>query len=116
VTTGNGFLIEQSATSTLQVMYFQLNNDGTQLWTIGTATAGANGGYSGQLIEPVGTQFGAAFNSSQIDKSRQWQWVLSNVACASATAFQAPLFQSGPGMNFALQRLTTPASVPACSP
>ena len=114
VTTGNGFLIEQSDPGTLQVMYFQLNTDGTQLWTIGTAKADAGGGYSGQLVQPVGTQFGSGFDGSKIDKSRQWQWQLSNLACATADASLVPLFPSGPGLNFSLHRLTTPAGVPAC--
>ena len=113
VTTGNGFLVERSDPSRLQVLYFQLNTDGTQSWMIGTAAADGNGGYSAQLIEPTGTQFGSAFDKTRIDKSVAYPLSMQ-LACSNGTASIA----LGPGnaLTFALQRLTTPAGIAACTP
>jgi len=112
-TTGNGFLVEQSDANTLQVLYFQLNTDGTQTWLIGTATANTDGSYSAQMIEPFGTQFGSAFDKTKINKPVDYQLHLS-FACATGTASLQSNAQFFAPQLFALQRLTTPAGVPAC--
>lgn len=113
VTTGNGFLVEQSDANTLQVLYFQLNTDGTQTWLIGTATADTDGSYSAQMIDPYGTQFGSAFDKTKIIKPVDYQLRLS-FACATGTASLQSNAQFFAPQSFALQRLTTPAGVPAC--
>ena len=115
LTTGNGFLVEQSDPNNLQVIYFQLNTDGTQTWAIGSATAQADGGYFAHLIAPSGTQFGAAFDKTKILKPDTY---LLNMrfGCASGSASLLPSMGFGPARSFALQRLTTPVGVPACSP
>ncbi len=113
-TTGNGFLVEQSDAKTLQVLYFQLNTDGTQTWLIGTATADAEGNYSAPLIEPFGTQFGAAFDKTKINKPVDYQ-LRMNFACATGTATLQSNAQFFTPQTFALQRLTSPAGLPPCS-
>ena len=97
----------------MQVLYFQLNTDGTQSWMIGTAAPDGSGGYSAQLIEPTGTQFGSAFDKTRIDKSVAYPLSMQ-LACSNGTASIA----LGPGsaLTFALQRLTTPAGIAACTP
>ncbi|MFT3790583.1 MAG: hypothetical protein QM741_05815 [Rudaea sp.] len=112
-TSGNGFLVEQSDASHLQVLYFQQNTDGTQSWMIGTATADGNGGYSTQLIEPSGTQFGSAFDKTKIDKSTAYPLSM-RLACSSGTA--SITLAPGNVLSFALRRLTTPAGIAACTP
>ena len=113
-TTGNGFLVEQADANDLQVLYFQLNTDGTQSWAIGTATTSGSG-YSAQMLAPSGTQFGSAFDPGKIVKPDAY---LLNIglACATGTASLVPSAGSGSTQSFALQRLTLPAGIPTCSP
>jgi hypothetical protein len=112
-TTGNGFLVEQSDPTTLQVVYFQQNSDGTQSWLIGTAVANADGSYAAALYEPSGTHFGSAFDKSQIAKPISTDLSM-RLACATGSATLTPR-AGGAVQNFALRRLTTPAGVPGCT-
>jgi len=90
-----------------------LNTDGTQTWLIGTATVNSDGSYSAQMIEPFGTQFGSAFDKTKINKPVDYQLHMS-FACATGTASLQSNAQFFAPQLFALQRLTTPAGVPAC--
>ena len=114
-TSGNGFLLERSNASALQVLYFQLNTDGTQRWLIGTAAPGDDGAYHASLIEPSGTRFGAGFDKTQIAKPADDVLSMS-LGCASGSASISARTDGSTLQTFALQRLTTPAGIAACSP
>ena len=116
---GDGFLIDQLDASTLSVLYFALSEDGTQSWFQGLDALAA-GAYSGELFQPRGTHFGAAFSSAQIDKS---SGIGSSVqlSCSTGSATTGPFITNGqagfgPVGTFSLQRLSTPLGIAACSP
>ncbi|MGH8121417.1 MAG: hypothetical protein ACREPT_01450 [Rudaea sp.] len=115
-TSGDGFLIDQLDAQTLSVLYFGLNQDGTQTWYQGLAAAAAGGNYAGPLLWPQGTQFGAAFDASKIGKSTRYLVQGLTLACATGSATLSPASGQGPSLLFALHRLTVPLGVAACSP
>ncbi len=107
VISGNGFLIDQLDAQDLAVLYFGLNNDGTQTWLQGTAAAGSSGSFVGQLVEPSGTQFGAAFDASKIDKSSGTN-AKFGFACTTGTAVLGPSFGNGVNNGLAQQFAAEP--------
>jgi hypothetical protein len=101
------------------VLFFALGTDGTQTWYQGL---GANNGgtYGGVLLQPHGTNFGDAFDPTKIDKSEGLQFQ-ATLGCSTGAATLGPAVVNGQAMfgpisAYALQRLTTPAGVTACSP
>jgi hypothetical protein len=122
VVSGDGFLVDQLDANTLSVLYFVLSEDGTQTWFQGldTLLTTGNYGYGGELFQPHGTHFGAAFDSSQIDKSIGIGSTIK-LACTTGSALTGPAIVNGqsgfgPLGSFSLQRLTTPLGIAACSP
>lgn len=114
-TTGNGFLVEQTDANQLQVLYFQLNTDGTQNWMTAAATLGDDGAYHAPMYQPGGTHFGAAFDKTQIVKPADY--VLSmRLGCASGDATISARGDGSSVQTFALRRLTTPAGIATCTP
>jgi hypothetical protein len=112
---GNGFLFDQLDAQNLSVLYFALNTDGTQTWLQGIAALGGDGNYSGPLVLPQGTQFGAAFDESKIDKSTRFQINPLTLACSTGAGTLAPPSTFGPLAQFALHRLTTPLGIAGCT-
>jgi hypothetical protein len=118
---GNGFLIDQLDAQNQAVLYFGLNTDGTQTWLQGTTSVGSDGSYGGMLVEPTGTQFGAAFNATTIDKSISLGLEELMLSCATGTTTLGPLYLNGiatfgPLIPFSLHRLTTPLGIASCAP
>ena len=118
---GNGFLIDQINAQSLAVLYFGLNTDGTQTWVAGVAALTGDGSYAGQLLEPTGTQFGAAFNESKIDRSASMSVQQLSLACTTGKATLGPTYlngvaTSGTTLQFALHRLTNPLGIASCAP
>ena len=112
---GDGFLVEQFDATHLGVFYFISNADGAQTWAQGVGTWNGSA-YHADMLTPVGTHFGAAFDASQITKPPYFYLLDINFGCATGQAVLSPRVGLGPSRLLNLRRLTTPAGVAACSP
>lgn len=116
---GNGFLIDQLDADTLSVLFFGLETEGTQTWNQGLAVN--NGAaYGGELYQPQGTHFGAAFDASKVDKS-MGLGSLVELGCSTGSAVLGPSIVNGqasfgPIAPYSLYKLNTPLGVAACTP
>ena len=113
---GNGFLFEQLDAQNLSVIYFGLNPDGTQTWLEGLGAPASDGSYSMSLVQPQGTQFGAAFDASKISKPITFKLQPLTLSCSTGAASLDSLLGSAPTLQFALQRLSQPLGIASCSP
>jgi hypothetical protein len=114
---GSGFHFEQlDATHTL-VMYHGAPNGTSSVpgWYVGVASGDLAAGVpSIQLERPYGPHFGADYDPNALQHDMRF-FLNLRLGCNTGTAsFGTVLDWDGPGVAMNLQRLTTPAGVPAC--
>jgi hypothetical protein len=115
-TSGDGFVVEQFDSAHIGAMYFVSNPDGTQTWSYGVGTATGAGAYHIDLLMPVGTHFGSAFDPSQISKPPYFYALDLSFGCTTGQATLSPRVGLSPTRILNLRRLTTPQGIAACTP
>ena len=87
---GRGFIFEQLDSQRIATLWFGFDNNGASLWDTGLLAANVDGSFSGTLMQPTGTNFGADFVSTDIHKTTNGTLRVSPFGCAAgATQYQA---------------------------
>src|SRR5262249_277891 len=107
---------EQFDSMHIGAMYFVSNPDGTQTWSYGVGTATGAGAYHVDLLMPVGTHFGSAFDPSQISKPPYFYALDLSFGCTTGQATLSPRVGLSPRDILNLGRLTMPEGIAACTP
>jgi hypothetical protein len=113
---GTGFLIEQLTATRVPFVYFGFDAGGKQIWMVGEADRAADGSYGGQLLQPTGTHFGAAFDKNQIVQRPFGMLQQTFFACANGSAQFGFGSANPPLTSLSLKRITVPAGIPNCDP
>jgi hypothetical protein len=72
--------------------------------------------FSGTMVQPIGPQFGADYDPASLHAGAQGQ-LSATLDCTTGSAgFDASSGAALIPASLALQRITTPDGVPACSP
>ncbi len=114
---GSGFAFEQLDTQRIAAIWFGFDSGGAPVWLTGLIDQDSGGNFSGAMVQPFGTHFGADFDSASIQKPVNGTLTAVPFACNSgSTEFVAALNQLGSiPASLSLQRITTPLGVPACT-
>ncbi|HZP65690.1 MAG TPA: hypothetical protein VFB32_05220 [Rudaea sp.] len=115
---GTGFIFEQIDAATIATMWFGFDAAGNPVWLNGVLAAAEDGTFGGTLAQGQGPSFGAAYDAGKFHLVTDGSLLELRLGCTSGSAqFAAaagePAYLSSP---LALQRITTLAGVPACSP
>ena len=113
---GTGFLFEQLDESHLSATYFGVDSIGSQVWLTGIGARADDGSYDVDLIQPVGTHFGAVFDENQVIRAPMGKLTHVVLGCNSGTA-QFAFGSANPASSaLSLKRITTIGGVAGCSP
>jgi hypothetical protein len=113
---GRGFIFEQLDSQTVTAIWFGFDSGGAPVWDSGVLAANADGSFSGSMLQPVGTNFGADFVSTDIHKIANGMLTAGPFGCSTDVTRYAPASGQLPSIpaSLSLQRITTPLGLPAC--
>jgi hypothetical protein len=88
------------------------------VWLTGILDRDASGNFNGELVQGLGTHFGADFDAAAVQRVVNGTLTLTPFACKTGSA----QFQTAPGQlglvpsSLALQRITIPLGLADCPP
>ncbi len=113
---GTGFLFEQIDPMTMSATYFGVDSAGNQVWLTGIGTRTDDGSFDIDLIQPIGTHFGTAFDKTQVIRAPMGKLTHLVLGCNTGTA-QFGWGSANPALStLSLKRITNIAGVATCSP
>ncbi len=103
---GEGWFIEELPNGQALSYWFTYDENGDQAWTVGVAAQSGDLLNIASSVRPIGTHFGSAFDSSQIDRQAWGSYTLAFNSCSSGQLqYTSTLSGFGSG-SLAPQRLT----------
>jgi hypothetical protein len=115
---GRGFLFEQLDAQRIATFWFGYDSSGVPVWLTGILDRDASGNFNGELVQGLGTHFGADFDAAAVQRVVNGTLTLTPFACKTGSA----QFQTAPGQlglvpsSLALQRITIPLGLADCPP
>jgi len=114
---GSGFVFEQLGPASVATIWFGFDANRNPIWFSGALMRGIDvPAYAGTMVQPIGPHFGVGYDPTALHGGAEGDLNVT-FACATATAnFNATTGGASLPATLALQRITTPLGVPACTP